>query len=354
MENNLYNSNIFRTFEGWIGGSCKPSDKGKLTAFPRFKICQQKRINVSTMLKFEELPEVNSERWLSLEDLEGEIWREIPNYPKYEISNYSRVKSHKFNREKILKQNFPRGYYCVTIFNKECRKVQKPVHRLMAETFIPNPNNLPQVNHRDENKKHNLILNLEWCTNSYNMNYGTRNARAGMAISNAKSIKIAQYSKDGKYITSYKGLNEAIRILGKEINCPRHGYKNQFWSAQGYMWRQHEEGVDVTKDIPPFIDISGCRFGVEQYSEDGNYIATFATLKYACKYMCMNRTTLKMACGGYIQIASGYRWKYVPMQYIKENLIFDTNGRCVDAQKINTTFNNEIINAYDYNRVTNT
>lgn len=362
MRNSLYISNNFRTFTGWIGRSCKPSDKGLLTALPHLYICQhnlmKNKLKLSAMLRFEELPEVNSERWLSLEDLPDEVWKVYPLNNLYHISNYSRVKSFANgfgNKQHILKSSKNYGYWSVMLYSKETKKAHtKGIHRMMAETFIPNPLNLPQVNHKDENKEHNLIQNLEWCTNSYNVNYGTRNARAGMAISDAMSIKIAQYSKEGKYIRTFKGMNEASRTLGLLIQCPRHGYKNQFWSSSGFLWRQYEENVDMTQDIPPFVDISGCRFGVEQYSEDGNYIATFATLKYACKYMGMNRVTLKGACLGHIHIASGYRWKYVPMQYIKENLVFDINGRCVDAQKINTTFNNEIINAYDYNRVTNT
>lgn len=333
MGNYLHISDNFAKFTAWIGGSCKPSDKGKLTPFPRLTFCQQKFKNVSTMLKFEELPKVNSERWLSLEDLEGEIWKDIPNYEGYKISNYSRIKSFKQDPVRILRQRKSRGYYSVTLIQGK-HKVNKGVHRLMAETFIPNPYNLPQVNHRDENKSHNLIDNLEWCTNSYNMNYGTRNARAGIGISYANSIRIAQYSLEGKYITSYRGLNEAIRILGKIISCPRHGYKNQFWSSQGYMWRQHEEGVDMTKDIPPFVKIDGCRFGVEQYSLNGKYIATFATLKHASKYTGVKRASMKSCCIGNLSHAGGFLWKYVPMQHIRENLVFDINGRCVEQQKI--------------------
>ena len=340
MRNSLYISNNFRTFTGWIGRSCKPSDKGLLTALPHLYICQhnlmKNNLNLSAMLRFEELPDVNSERWLSLEDLEGEIWKYIPNFPKYQISNYSRVKSFKLKTPRILRCNRPRGYYTVALKPLEGKPITKGVHRLMAETFIPNPNNYPQVNHRDENRIHNLLENLEWCTNKYNMNYGTRNARAGMAISNAMSIKIAQYDLDGHYIASYKGMADACRILGMPIQKPFLGYKTQYSQNLGYMWRQYEEGVDMTADIPPYLYIAGCRFGVEQYTKEGNYVATFITLKHACKYMGIKRVTLKGGCLGHINLVGGYKWKYADIEDLKQNLIFDKNGRCVDKRKLKT------------------
>lgn len=333
MVNYLQISDNFAKFVAWIGGSCKPSDKGKLTPFPHFTFCQHNFNNVSDMLKYEELPKVNSERWLSLEDLEGEIWKNIPNFDGYMISNYSRIKSFKQNSVRILRQHLPRGYYCVVLSLGKRKLINKGVHRLMAETFIPNPNNLPQVNHKDENKFHNLIDNLEWCTNSYNMNYGTRNARAGVGISYANSIKIAQYSLEGKYITSYRGMNEASRILGFSVQRKPSQYKSQFTQCNGYMWRQHEEGVDMTKDIPPYVKIDGCRYGVDQYTLDGEYIATFASLKHASKYTGVKRASIKGCCNGNNSHAGGFLWKYVPMQYIKENLVFDINGRCIDKNK---------------------
>ena len=94
MKNKLHISNISPNFGVWIGGSCKPSDKGKLTAFPRFIYCQRNvNKNVSNMLKFEEVPEINSARWLSLEDLPDEEWKDVVGYEKrLSISNYGRVK----------------------------------------------------------------------------------------------------------------------------------------------------------------------------------------------------------------------------------------------------------------------
>lgn len=286
------------------------------------------------MLKFEELPEVNSERWLSLDDLDGEAWKEIPGFKDYMISNYSRIKSFKLTKPTIIRQHLSSyGYYDVSISKGHQQNVNKGVHRLMAETFIPNPNNYPQVNHKDEIKTHNLINNLEWCTNKYNMNYGTRNVRAGIAISDANSIQIAQYSLDGKYLNLYKGMAEATRVLGFLVQRKTFQYKSQFSQCMGYMWRQYEDGVDMTADIPPYLYIAGCRFGVEQYSKDGKYLATFITLKHACKYLGIKRGALKAVCLGSQNIAGGYKWRYVDIEDLKNNLIFDKNGMCIDKRK---------------------
>ena len=349
MGNYLHISDNFAKFTAWIGGSCKPSDKGKLTPFPRFTFCQQKFNNVSNMLRFEELPEVNSERWLSLEDLPGEIWKYIPNFPLYKLSNYSRIKSFaRKDRKKpiIIKESLSLGgYYFVELKHESGKLITKGVHRLMAETFIPNPDNLPQVNHKDEVKTKNSVFvnddgsidleksNLEWCTNKYNMNYGTRNARSGIKIRQKKVIPIAQYSLDGKYIDSFIGLRPARKALGLYIQQPKYGWKSQFSQSCGFMWRQYEEGVDVTKNIPPYLKKSKSGLGVEFYSSDGKYISTFATLNHASKYTGIDHSSIENCCAGNISSVSGFICKYVPFKYINENLVFDKDGKCVDKQK---------------------
>ena len=101
-----------------------------------------------------------------------EKWVNIENHPSYFISNFGRVfskKSNKVMKNRVVSKN---GYQQITLDNS-----QLLVHRLVAQAFIPNPNNLPCVNHKDENPGNNDFRNLEWCTYKYNSNYGTNQSR---------------------------------------------------------------------------------------------------------------------------------------------------------------------------------
>ena len=102
-----------------------------------------------------------------------EIWENIEGYEgQYQISNYGRVKSFKNGKEQIIKGNINQKGYCIVDLYKNKEKKHFQVHRLVAKAFIPNPNNYPIVNHKDENPSNNRVDNLEWCTPKYNSNYG--------------------------------------------------------------------------------------------------------------------------------------------------------------------------------------
>lgn len=118
-----------------------------------------------------------------------ERWRKVRDYEDlYVVSSCGRVRSLDrimFNggiwKGRIMSQsNDKDGYKQLKLCKEGIRKDFK-VHRLVAKAFIPNPNNLPQVNHIDEVKSNNHADNLEWCTNEYNSNYGTRNKRISKA-----------------------------------------------------------------------------------------------------------------------------------------------------------------------------
>ena len=147
---------------------------------------------------------------------ETERYTTIEGFPDYLITSYGRVFSLKHDKLKELKQRKNNcGYYYVNLW-KNGKMFTKTVHRLVAQAFIPNPVNKPQINHIDENKSNNHISNLEWMTAIENTNHGTRNERAGKTISKVTS--------DGRRKGS--NHNNARAIIGFKINgCDIKYYK---------------------------------------------------------------------------------------------------------------------------------
>ena len=162
-----------------------------------------------------------------------EIWKEIKEAPKYMISNFGRVKSIQYTKERILKLNKKKtGYLEVGLMVEPNYRKWFLVHRLVMETFSPieNSNNF-EVNHKDENKENNRIDNLEWVTSKENCNYGTRNFRSSMK----RNIPV-ECIETG---IIYKSFHEASKKTGIDIACISMcctGYRNRK-TAGGYHWR---------------------------------------------------------------------------------------------------------------------
>lgn len=180
-----------------------------------------------------------------------EEWRTIKDFENYEISDEGRVRSlphstphmnngtyseHKF-RGKQLSLHSNKGYYYV-ILHKEGVKYTKRVHRLVAETFIPNPDNLPVVNHKDENPLNNTVENLEWCTVQYNNNYGTaRERQKEKSINHPKKSKpVGQYTLDGELVKVWPSTKEAGRN-GFNDTCISLCSRGKLNTHKGYRWQ---------------------------------------------------------------------------------------------------------------------
>ena len=148
-----------------------------------------------------------------------EIWKPIEGYEgRYEISNFGRVKSFAQDRKHgKIKTGNPtfKGYLSIVLYDAMGRKKYFPVHRLVADAFLDNPDSLEQVNHRDEDKTNNFVGNLEWCSNGYNHNYGTRNERVGEANRCCETTSLKVYSVDESgQIEFFDSIGEAERQTG--------------------------------------------------------------------------------------------------------------------------------------------
>ena len=269
----LFSTNLFAiknnctTFASWIGGLSTPTDKGKLTAFPRFNIVSR-NLNMSAMLRFEDLPEVNGERWLSLEDFEGEVWKDIVDYEGlYQVSNYGRIRSvSRVNvrkngvilriKSKILKyykQYYGKGFYYSVSLHARTPKTWL-VHRLVALAFVENKDNMSYVDHINGQKEDNRAENLRWTTcfeNIHNpITYDIfldkmserRNKKSGKDI-----VPVNQYTIDGVFIASYPSINEASRVTGIDATAISYASRNKKYrkrnggyvtvkTAGGYFW----------------------------------------------------------------------------------------------------------------------
>ena len=166
-----------------------------------------------------------------------EEWKVIKNYPMYEVSSEGRIRSY-YNGShgkriipKILSLKTDRiGYTFIHLKNELGRKPLR-VHKLVAEAFIPNPDNLPEVNHKDENKSNNSVYNLEWCKRLYNVRYSK--------VWESNERAVLQYTETGIFIKEYKSLSEAARDNNITPQSIFVAIKNT-WCSANFKWRYKE------------------------------------------------------------------------------------------------------------------
>lgn len=188
--------------------------------------------------------------------MDVEIWKDIhiPNY-EYQVSNLGRVRSKNRKvsnhtgivekKSQIMKPHINYKGYAICCISYKNKKKHIPIHRMVALAFIPNPNNYPQINHIDGNKKNNCVNNLEWCNNSlnqlhaYKMGLNKRVENAGR-----KRIQICKIDmKTKEIIEIYNSINDASKenkLNAANINSVRKGKRNH---CGGFIWKEIKEGV---------------------------------------------------------------------------------------------------------------
>ena len=170
-----------------------------------------------------------------------EKWVNIENHPSYFISNFGRVfskKSNKVMKNRVVSKN---GYQQITLDNSQIL-----VHRLVAQAFIPNPNNLPCVNHKDENPGNNDFRNLEWCTYKYNSNYGTNPSRHSKKM-------LDRYNNDPDW------KSDCIKRLA-EIQKKKRKRVAQLYKFNNYL-KTYESSYATEKDGHLSVHVCDCANG---------------------------------------------------------------------------------------------
>lgn len=167
-----------------------------------------------------------------------EVWKAIKGYANYQISNLGNVrkinKDYRCAKYKPLKPKLEKNGYLRICLSKNSLKNYYNIHRLVAEAFIPNPNNFPIINHKDENRSNNNVNNLEWCTYKYNNNYG--NIKVKMSNSALKR-KVQQYDKNMNLLNTYISIKEASIKTNSNRRYISQCCKNTTLTCNGYYWR---------------------------------------------------------------------------------------------------------------------
>lgn len=161
-----------------------------------------------------------------------EEWRSVIGYEGlYEVSNLGRIR-----RVKIMEPSKKKhGYMQISLVDRNGVRKSLRLHRIVAEAFIPNPENKPQVNHKDENPINNRAKNLEWATAEENTNYGSRNARAS-AKNGSKTPVLKIDPKTMKILSEYPGQSSAARDTGICVSCINACLRGKQKCAGGYLW----------------------------------------------------------------------------------------------------------------------
>lgn len=180
----------------------------------------------------------------------NETWKSIDNFPNYQVSDQGRVRNIKTGKI-FTGTRDAFGYMHVRLINPDGGYTLKKVHRLVAETFLPNPEGKPIIDHIDGDKTRNSLDNLRWFTYSENSR-AYEDSHQGRSRVSTKSRKIAQYTTDGTLIATFSGAGEAAKATGLGRFGIHSACSGKLRTVNGFMWRFFDD--EPEQSIPPFRD----------------------------------------------------------------------------------------------------
>ena len=243
--------------------------------------------------------------------MQDEIWKDVVGYEQfYQVSSKGRVKRKK-NGSIAALRTFPNGYKNVLLSHDGTGKAgwhSVLVHRMVAMAFIPNPYNLPQINHKDRDRTNNCVENLEWCTAQYNSNYLDHNA----LVSASKSQAILQLDLDGNIVAKWEPnaklgkITDRLKAAGYNMCSVRSCCIGKCKTYSGYRWCW-EKNYDSLSKARIYI---GSKIPVVQLSLDGKVIKHWDSTADAERAGYCKKH-VKDCCKGYKKTYRGQRWQYL-------------------------------------------
>lgn len=218
-----------------------------------------------------------------------EIWKHIQGYESsYAVSNRGRVMNLKKN--KILKPIVDgAGYLYVNLKQKRYN-----IHRLVAQAFLGNTDNLPYVNHIDEDPTNNDVSNLEWSSVSHNAKHSIHK----------QSCRVNQLTLDGEFVREWKSFHEIERELGFARQSIIQCCKGRHKTSNGYRW-QYADGLHQRRVNRPVVALT----------KDGEFIAEYKSAAEASRCLEMSDSFIYKILKGKYKTSNGYRFKYADDYY---------------------------------------
>lgn len=170
-------------------------------------------------------------------------WRTVVEYDRYEVNELGQIR-HK-DRKKILTPRANRSGYMYVNFNIGGHRTNFAVHRIVANAFIPNPNNYPEVNHKNLDKADNRVENLEWVNSTENK---IHSYNSEIRKSNGKEVE--QYDLNNNYIKTFPSASAAAKYMGCSIGAISNCCNGRTKTSQGYLWRFAESSTTKYKRNP--------------------------------------------------------------------------------------------------------
>lgn len=240
-----------------------------------------------------------------------EIWKDVEGWEdRYMVSNIGRVYSK--SKKTMIKTRYVNGYESIGL-NKNGKRVDTFVHRLVAKAFIPNPDNLPIINHKDENPSNNRVDNLEWCTYKYNNTYNDIHIRKAKKTSRT----VYQYDCDGNLISEFCSSKDASRVTGISnsnicdcCNGKLHITHNNVFS---YTILDKEDILKRFKTFRTGVLSKKNNLNsktVNQYDLEMNFIASYPSAREASRQLGFSQSLISSVCRKELVQTHGFVFRY--------------------------------------------